>query len=72
MAEYQPKPEHKFTFDPIQCRSRDPIPPGRDQPGCPLHIWLLRQVFRRKKISSRGFRYECLDQLTIDIITGIR
>lgn len=34
--------------------------------------WLKAQAFDRVAISSRGLKYERLDQLTIEIITGVR
>ena len=35
-------------------------------------IALQNQSFDRMEISKRGFRYERLDQLTIDLLLGIR
>jgi len=33
---------------------------------------LKAQPFDRSAISLRGFQYECLDQLTIDLLLGVR
>jgi hypothetical protein len=33
---------------------------------------LLSQNFDRAEISAKGLRYERLDQLTIDILLGVR
>jgi xylose isomerase len=52
---------------------------GETQARAPLNVYskdncasLLAQTFDRVKIAEKGLEYERLDQLTIDILLGVR
>jgi len=61
MNDFDPKPEHKFTFSlwTIGSIGRDPFGGSVDEP-------------KRQAIASRGLGYERLDQLTVNLLLGNR
>jgi len=67
--QYQPKPEHKFTFGLWTVRNigRDPFGESVRAARSPVEL-----VHLLAEVGARGFAYEHLDQLTIELLMGIR
>lgn len=67
--QYNPDPSHKFTFGlwTVGHIRRDPFGGPVREPLTPVEL-----VHLLADVGERGFSYERLDQLTVELLLGVR